>query len=196
MHISSPFATIVAVLVFLLVFGALALVVFQPLRSLIGSLGQYGNSVFQLTIAGIIVGTVAALGATCMLSITEGSALVNLDAGIVQARQAQWFIVLIAPLVLIVIGTALIRFARSPWIGALLLAALTGIVLLALVSLPLFIKIVLFIALLVAVVLLVGILRAFAPACLPLSLLLIHIVLSKLSTHITTFMSQRTNLPH
>src|SRR5260221_599004 len=194
-NISGPFATIVAILVFLLVFGALALVFFQPLRSLIGSLGQYGNSVFQLTIAGIIVGTVAALGATCILSITQGSALVNLDAGIVQARQAQWFIVLIAPLVLIVIGTALIRFTRSPWIGALLLAALTGIVLLALVSLPLIIKIVLFIALLVAAVLRVGLLRASATAWLPWPDILIVLGVSAVTAVVLTFLQDRSKLP-
>jgi predicted membrane-bound mannosyltransferase/DNA-binding beta-propeller fold protein YncE len=116
-----------------LALAVIALAVLRPLQEAFRQVAQRGNSMFKLVAAGIIVGTIAALAMTCILSIIQPKDVWKVaTVPVVQAGQAApaagdivvdqvllnrlviWVTLMVLALALAVIGTALVRFARSP----------------------------------------------------------------------------------
>ncbi len=106
----------------------LAIVLLRPLRETLGAISLRGNSTFKVILAGIIIGVIAALAMTCILSIVQPKPDTPVDAAGMN-RLIIWVTLLGLVLALAVIVPALIRFARSPrlpWldIGLLVLVAI------------------------------------------------------------------------
>ncbi len=154
---------ILAIPVFLILCVA-GWVLVTPIRALLGEIGQRANSMFKLVLTGMIVGTIAALAMTCILHlITEQNiqsaqiAWQNYDASVaqlqpgqsappqpndprpeaLQARLIEWTTLVAALLALAVIGTALVKFSRSPrlpWADIAIIAVIAIVFCTALVT--------------------------------------------------------------
>jgi DNA-binding beta-propeller fold protein YncE len=126
-----------------LVLAVFAYVIYRPLRKGVGTLALHGNSLFMLVLAGMTIGTIAALALTCILTIIqpkdiwktaaattiqEGQAVPPVEVVVDQVllnRLIIWVTIMVMALALVVIVTALIRFARSPrmpWADIIIIA--------------------------------------------------------------------------
>jgi DNA-binding beta-propeller fold protein YncE len=132
-------APILVTIVVAVVFAIATLVLFEPIRGLLGWAGDHGNSIFRLVIAGVIFGCAAALGTIVVLNIipltTPLSDTVQADPSIAFARFT-WMLLIVAPMLLIIIGTAFARFSGSNWIGFVVSVIFAGLMLLLVVDVP------------------------------------------------------------
>src|SRR5258708_11321999 len=143
-----PFSATIWTVLYLLLLGLVSLVFLRPVRAALSEVGAHARSVFQLVIAGVILGTIGALGMTCILSIANASS--GIAADVVQSHEIRWIIGLVSFLLILLVGTALLRFMRSRWTAAILVLVLVGLTLVALSDLSLVLRIALLLALLAA----------------------------------------------
>ncbi|HLY26218.1 MAG TPA: flippase activity-associated protein Agl23, partial [Aggregatilineales bacterium] len=146
---------LIAAYVFL--FGAIAFLLLArsdgPMHNLLAAVGDNARSLFNLTAAGLIIGTVGALGMTCILSIIEGSA--STDPAIVQSHEISWIFALVGALLFVVLGTALYHFTSGRWLAAALIVILLGAGLLLFVPMPFLLRLVIEIAIFVGFIALI-----------------------------------------
>ncbi|MEP7286762.1 MAG: flippase activity-associated protein Agl23 [Chloroflexota bacterium] len=155
----------IVVVVVAIVLAAITLVLLGFIRAILGQVGQHANSVFKLVMAGIILGTVGALGGTVILSIIQPSAAAT-DSTLL-ARQISWGVLLAVPLLLVIVGTALIRFTRSTWLAVAITVVVFLLALLFIVDLPLVSRLLLAVAMIGALWLLGSFVRRDGPAHIP-----------------------------
>jgi predicted membrane-bound mannosyltransferase len=176
--------------IFFVVLGLASVILFRVIRASLGEVGDNARSIFQLVITGLILGTVGALGMTCILSIIGASS--GMPPEFVRSLEVRWIVGLGAVLLIALIGTALFRFAGSPWFATALLLVLTGLALVAVADLTLVMRLVLLIALVVAGGLLTLLMRGQSPFRLPWGDILLVVLVAFVTCVALTVFEERS----
>src|SRR5450432_268132 len=176
--------------IFFVVLGLASVILFRVIRASLGEVGDNARSIFQLVITGLILGTVGALGMTCILSIIGASS--GMPPEFVRSLEVRWIVGLGAVLLIALIGTALFRFAGSPWFATALLLVLAGLALVALADLTLVMRLVLLIALVVAGGLLTLLMRGQSPFRLPWGDILLVVLVAFVTCVALTVFEERS----